>query len=148
MGNKIDQYFSKDEQTRYSRHFELPQFGPEAQRKLKNSKVIVVGAGGLGSPVLLYLAAAGIGSLKIIDNDQVTLSNLQRQVLFTTQDLNQPKAEIAAKRIKGLNPTIEIESIGERVTVSNALSLLSDGDVVVDCTDNFPTRYLLNDAWV
>jgi adenylyltransferase/sulfurtransferase len=148
MGNKIDQYFSRDEQTRYSRHFVLPQFGHDAQLKLKNSKVIVVGAGGLGSPVLLYLAAAGVGSLKIIDNDQVTLSNLQRQVLFTTQDLNQPKAEIAAKRIKGLNPTIEIESIGERVTDINALSLLSDGDVVVDCTDNFPTRYLLNDACV
>ncbi len=148
MGNKVDQNFSKDEQIRYSRHFVLPQFGPDAQQKLKNSKVIVVGAGGLGSPVLLYLAAAGVGRIKIIDNDLVSLSNLQRQVLFTTEDLNQSKAETAAHKIKRLNPTIIVESIGERITATNALSLLSDGEVIVDCTDNFPTRYLLNDACV
>jgi sulfur-carrier protein adenylyltransferase/sulfurtransferase len=148
MSNKVDQYFSNDERSRYSRHFVLPNFGPEAQLKLKKSKVIVVGAGGLGSPVLFYLAAAGVGSIKIIDDDLVNLSNLQRQILFTTEDLNQTKAETAANQIKKLNPDINVESICERINTNNAMAILVEGDVIIDCTDNFPTRYLLNDASV
>lgn len=146
--NEINQQFSKEEQILYSRHFVLPNFGPGGQLKLKSASVAVIGAGGLGSPVLLYLAAAGIGSIKIIDNDIVSLSNLQRQILFSMDDLNQPKVEIAAKRISRLNPIVKIKAIQERIDSTNALKLLEDVDVVIDCTDNFPTRYLLNDACV
>lgn len=148
MSNKIDVNFSKEEQIRYSRHFVLPGFGHEAQRKLKSSKIIVIGAGGLGCPVLLYLAAAGIGTIAIVDDDQVSLSNLQRQVLYTTEDLTQSKALAAADRLKKLNPAVTFHTIEKRITTDNALSLLAEYDVVVDCTDNFPTRYLLNDACV
>ncbi|MBL7874845.1 MAG: molybdopterin-synthase adenylyltransferase MoeB [Cyclobacteriaceae bacterium] len=140
--------FSSEEQVRYSRHFVLPDFGTEAQLKLKKASVAIIGAGGLGNPVLLYLAAAGVGSIKIIDNDIVSLSNLQRQILFTVDDLNHPKAERAASRISRLNPTINIEAIRERIESTNALTLLEKIDVVLDCTDNFATRYLLNDACV
>lgn len=148
MNNTSDQNFSNDERIRYSRHFVLPGFGLEGQRKLKNSTVVVIGAGGLGCPVLSYLAAAGVGSITIIDDDVVSLSNLQRQILFTTDDLNLPKAETAAKKISSLNPTIKVSYIRDRVTNENALSVLAPADVVVDCTDNFPTRYLVNDACV
>lgn len=140
--------FSSEEQVRYSRHFVLQDFGTEAQLKLKKASVAIIGAGGLGNPVLLYLAAAGVGSIKIIDNDIVSLSNLQRQILFTVDDLNHPKAERAASRISRLNPTINIEAIRERIESTNALTLLEKIDVVLDCTDNFATRYLLNDACV
>lgn len=135
--NEINQQFSKEEQIRYSRHFVLPNFGPDAQLKLKRASVAVIGAGGLGSPVLLYLAAAGIGSIKIIDDDSVSLSNLQRQILFSMDDLNKPKAEIAASRVTRLNPMINIKAIRERIESANALKLLEDVDVVIDCTDNF-----------
>jgi molybdopterin/thiamine biosynthesis adenylyltransferase/rhodanese-related sulfurtransferase len=146
--DKGTKQFSEEEQIRYSRHFVLPRFGPDAQLKLKKASVAVIGAGGLGSPVLLYLAAAGIGFIKIIDNDLVSLSNLQRQILFSMDDLNKSKAEIAASRITRLNPMIKIKAIRERIESANALKLLEDVDVVIDCTDNFPTRYLLNDACV
>ncbi len=146
--SNTNQQFSNDELIRYSRHFVLPDFGSEAQRKLKNSTVFVIGAGGLGCPVLLYLAAAGVGSITIIDDDVVSLSNLQRQILFTTEDLNLSKAETAAKKISSLNPTIKVNYLRNRVTSENALTLLAPADVVVDCTDNFPTRYLVNDACV
>lgn len=146
--NDTNQNFSNDELIRYSRHFVLPDFGSKGQRKLKNSTVFVIGAGGLGCPVLLYLAAAGAGSITIIDDDVVSLSNLQRQILFTTDDLNLSKAETAAKKISLLNPTIKINYIRDRVTTENALTMLARADVVVDCTDNFPTRYLVNDACV
>jgi len=140
--------FSQEEQIRYSRHFVLPEFGVGSQHKLKNARVTVVGAGGLGCPVLLYLAAAGIGSIKIIDDDQITLSNLQRQVLFTTDEINQSKALVASNKVKSLNPNIRVEVVQEKLSAANALTLLSDSDVIVDCTDNFPSRYLINDASV
>ncbi len=140
--------FSQEEQIRYSRHFVLPEFGVPSQHKLKNARVTVVGAGGLGCPVLLYLAAAGIGSIKIIDDDQITLSNLQRQVLFTTDDINQSKALVASNKLKSLNPNIRVEVVQAKLSAANALTLLSDSDVIVDCTDNFPSRYLINDASV
>lgn len=140
--------FSSDEWQRYSRHFVLPAFGVEAQQKLKHARVAVVGAGGLGCPVLLYLAAAGVGYIRIIDDDRVTISNLQRQILYTSDDVGQSKAELATKKILQLNPQITTESHPLRITSENALLLLSEVDVVVDCTDNFPTRYLLNDACV
>ena len=148
MRNTDDQNFSNDERIRYSRHFVLPGFGSEGQRKLKNSTVVVIGAGGLGCPVLSYLAAAGVGSITIIDDDVVSLSNLQRQILFTTADLNLPKAETAAKKISSLNPSIKVDFIRSRLSSENALTVLAPADVVVDCTDNFPTRYLVNDACV
>jgi sulfur-carrier protein adenylyltransferase/sulfurtransferase len=140
--------FSTAESNRYSRHFVLPQFGPAAQQKLKAAHVTVVGAGGLGCPVLQYIAAAGVGSIQIIDFDTVSISNLQRQVLFQTDDVNKSKAAVAAERLMALNPLLSIKSIQQHITAANALTLLKGSDVVVDCTDNFPTRYLLNDACV
>lgn len=140
--------FSTDESIRYSRHFVLPDFGTDGQKRLKQSKVLVVGAGGLGAPVLYYLAAAGIGHLGIADADVVSLSNLQRQILFTVDDVGKKKAAQAALRLRLLNPAITIEALEERITSANALTRLAHYDVVVDATDNFPTRYLLNDACV
>lgn len=148
MSNKVDDNFSKDEQIRYSRHFVLPGFGHAAQLKLKSSKVIVIGAGGLGCPVLLYLTAAGVGTLAIVDDDQVSLSNLQRQILYTTEDITKSKALAAAEKLKKLNPEITFEVFEKRITSDNALTFFAGYDVVVDCTDNFPTRYLINDACV
>src|SRR5262249_30754216 len=140
--------FSEEERVRYSRHFVLPGFGPNAQEKLKNARVVVIGAGGLGAPVLSYLAAAGIGHLVIVDFDTVSLSNLQRQVLFTQKDLGKEKAIVAADRLKELNPLVNIEAKVLPLTSANALDVLKGNHVVVDCTDNFPARYLLNDACV
>jgi adenylyltransferase/sulfurtransferase len=140
--------FSKEEKDRYSRHFVLPGFGEEAQAKLRAGKVMVVGAGGLGCPVLQYLAAAGVGTIGIIDHDQVSLSNLQRQVLYSIDDIGKSKAETACRKLLVLNPTIQIRSISKKIDTTNALELLKEYDLVVDCTDNFPTRYLLNDGCV
>ena len=140
--------FSPDELARYQRHLSLSGFGPEAQAKLQAARVLVIGAGGLGCPILLYLAAAGVGRLTIIDADTVDVSNLQRQVLFTTEDAGKPKAETAARRLAALNPCITITPIVARLTRSNALELISAHDVVVDGSDNFATRYLVNDACV
>jgi molybdopterin/thiamine biosynthesis adenylyltransferase/rhodanese-related sulfurtransferase len=142
------QEFNKDERQRYSRHFVLPGFGESAQKRLKQSSVLVVGAGGLGSPALLYLAAAGIGRLGIADADNVTVSNLQRQVLFTTADVGLNKAIAAMARVRALNPNIDVQAYPDKVTSANAKALLSNYDIIVDATDNFPTRYLLNDACV
>lgn len=139
---------SKEEILRYNRHLILQEFGLECQIKLKNSRVLVVGAGGLGCPALLYLAAGGVGTLGIIDFDTVDVSNLQRQVLYTIEDVGKNKAESAASRLRERNPLINYRVIAEKVTSQNALSLISDYDVVLDGTDNFPTRYLLNDACV
>lgn len=140
--------FSSDESIRYSRHFVLPGFGKAGQEKLKSGRVLVVGAGGLGAPVLYYLAAAGVGKIGIADPDAVTLSNLQRQILFTTDDIGKRKASAAANRLRQLNPDIEIAAIERKIDSSNIMGLLPDYDVIVDATDNFPTRYLLNDAAV
>lgn len=138
--------FNSDEQSRYSRHFVLPGFGKEGQAKLKAASVAVVGAGGLGAPVLSYLAAAGVGSITIFDADKVSLSNLQRQVLFKTSDVGASKAACAQRALVALNPEINVISHDVRVTSSNALELFKRADIVVDATDNFPTRYLINDA--
>ena len=140
--------FSKEELNRYARHFAIPEFGLEGQEKLKQCKVLVVGAGGLGSPVLLYLAAAGVGKIGIVDFDVVDTSNLQRQVLYTLADVGESKAQLARKRILALNPHIEVEVYQQAFTRDNALELVSQYDVVADGTDNFPTRYLVNDACV
>ena len=136
------------EQIRYSRHFNLPNFGMEAQQRLKESKVLVVGAGGLGSPLLLYLAAAGVGHIGIIDDDIIDLSNLQRQVLYIEKDIGSSKTSKASKRIHALNPNISVIRHEVRLSNENALEIIKDYDVVADGTDNFPTRYLVNDACV
>ena len=136
------------ELARYARHIAIPEFGLEGQKKLKNSKVLVIGSGGLGSPVLLYLAAAGVGTIGIVDFDIVDDSNLQRQVLFTVDDVGKSKARTAANRLKALNPHIDIHVHETRFTRENALDLVREYDVVADGTDNFPTRYLVNDACV
>lgn len=140
--------FSKEELARYNRHIIIPEFGLEAQQKLKAAKVLVIGSGGLGSPVLLYLAAAGVGNIGIVDFDVVDDSNLQRQVLFGVESVGQPKVEGARKRLTALNPHINIKVYNTQITASNALDLIKDYDVVADGTDNFPTRYLINDACV
>ena len=140
--------FSKEEYARYDRHIIIPGFGLEAQKKLKAAKVLIVGAGGLGSPALLYLAAAGVGTIGLIDFDVVDDSNLQRQVLFGAEDVGTLKTEAARKRLESLNPYISIITHNTRLTSENALDIISQYDVVADGTDNFPTRYLVNDASV
>lgn len=136
------------EMARYARHIAIPEFNVAAQKKLKAAKVLVIGSGGLGSPVLLYLAAAGVGHIGIVDFDVVDDSNLQRQVLFTVDDVGQSKALTAKRRLEALNPHIEVEVYNTRFTKENALDLIAEYDVVADGTDNFPTRYLVNDACV
>jgi adenylyltransferase/sulfurtransferase len=143
MGN-----FSPDENIRYSRHFVLPGFGKTGQGRLKAGRVLVVGAGGLGAPVLFYLAAAGVGKIGIADSDSVTLSNLQRQILYNTADVGKRKATTAAGRLRNLNPDIYTTAIETRIDRNNILDIIKDYDIIVDATDNFPTRYLLNDAAV
>ncbi len=133
---------------RYSRHLRLPQVGMAGQEALASSKVVLVGAGGLGSPVAFYLAAAGVGRIRIIDDDVVDRSNLQRQILHTEARIGMPKVESAAISLGALNPSVAIESVRERLTADNIDRLLGDADVVVDGADNFPTRYLLSDACV
>lgn len=140
--------FSKQELERYSRHLILPEFNIEGQKKLKAAKVLVVGSGGLGSPLLLYLAAAGVGTIGIVDFDHVDESNLQRQVLFGVDDIGVPKVEAAKRRLEKLNPHIDIKIYNTWLTSDNALEIIKDYDVVADGTDNFPTRYLVNDACV
>lgn len=140
--------FSSEELSRYNRHIIIPEFGLEGQQKLKAAKVLVVGSGGLGSPVLLYLAAAGVGTIGIVDFDVVDDSNLQRQVLFGVDAIGMPKAEAARKRLLALNPHIQIDVHQTQLTSANALEIIQPYDVVADGTDNFPTRYLVNDACV
>jgi adenylyltransferase/sulfurtransferase len=140
--------FSNEELAQYSRHLILPEFNIEGQRKLKSSSVLIVGAGGLGCPVLQYLTAAGVGHIGIMDYDVVDSSNLQRQVLFTVDDVGMPKAETAAKKLSRLNPFIKFTVINDKLTSKNALEIIEQYDVVCDGTDNFPTRYLVNDACV
>ncbi len=137
---------SKEEILRYSRHLIMPEVGMDGQLKLKQSRVLLIGAGGLGAPLGLYLAAAGVGHLGIVDFDVVDFTNLQRQVTFSTSDIGRPKLDAAKDRLAGLNPAIEIRTYETRLTSSNALDLFRDYDIVVDGTDNFPARYLVNDA--
>jgi len=134
-----------DQLIRYSRNIILPEIGEEGQKKLLAAKVLVVGAGGLGSPVLLYLAAAGVGTIGIIDDDRVELGNLQRQILHETADINQPKAESARDAIHDLNPDIKIEIFNKRLTAGNIKGIIRNYDIIADGSDNFETRFLLND---
>jgi adenylyltransferase/sulfurtransferase len=140
--------FSPEELARYSRHIMLPQFGLAAQQKLKAAKVLVIGCGGLGSPLLLYLAAAGVGTIGLVDFDVVEESNLQRQVLFDVNDKGEQKAVAARRKIKALNPHIQTNVYTERLTAANAMNIAKAYDIVADGTDNFPTRYLVNDTCV
>jgi molybdopterin/thiamine biosynthesis adenylyltransferase/rhodanese-related sulfurtransferase len=137
---------SNEEILRYSRHLIMPEVGMEGQLKLKQAKVLLIGTGGLGAPLGLYLAAAGVGKLGLVDFDVVDFTNLQRQVTFGSSDVGKPKSEAARARLSNLNPDIEIEAFDTKLTSENALELFKDFDVIVDGTDNFPTRYLVNDA--
>jgi sulfur-carrier protein adenylyltransferase/sulfurtransferase len=139
---------SKQEIMRYSRHLIMPEVGMEGQLKIKQAKVLCIGTGGLGAPLGLYLAAAGVGRLGLVDFDVVDSTNLQRQVLFGTADVGKPKTEAAANRLRDLNPDIQIDTFETQLTSANAFELFKDYDIIVDGTDNFPTRYLVNDASV
>jgi len=140
--------YSEDWIERYSRHIILSEVGGAGQQKIGEAKVLVLGAGGLGSPVALYLAAAGVGTLGIADNDVVDLSNLQRQVLHTTPDIGRYKVDSALEKLSAINPDITLKPYKELVSSGNIMELISDYDIVVDGTDNFPTRFLVNDACV
>jgi adenylyltransferase/sulfurtransferase len=137
-----------DDLSRYSRHLILPEVGVEGQRKLKAARVLCVGTGGLGSPLALYLAAAGVGTLGLVDFDVVDASNLQRQIIHSTADIGRKKLDSAEEKLKALNPTLNVRKHDTLLTSANALDILKDYDVVADGTDNFPTRYLVNDACV
>ena len=139
---------SNDEIRRYSRHLILPEVGMAGQKKLKGTSVLCIGAGGLGSPIAMYLAAAGIGRLGIVDFDTVDFSNLQRQIIHGTEDVGRPKAESARDTLKSINPNVDVVLHTTRISADNALDLIRPYDIVVDGTDNFPTRYLTNDACV
>ncbi len=148
MGDPRESSLSPAETLRYARHLVLDGVGETGQEKLKAARVLIVGAGGLGSPAALYLAAAGVGTLGLVDFDVVDASNLQRQVLYGESDLGRPKLDAAAERLRDLNPHIAVVKHPERLTSENALEIIRDYDIVLDGTDNFPTRYLVNDACV
>ncbi len=140
--------FDREEVLRYGRHILLPEVGMEGQKRLKSAKVLLVGAGGLGSPAALYLAAAGVGTIGIVDFDSVDLSNLHRQIIHGTEDIGRSKLDSAEDAMRSVNPHVRVNKYAERLTSENALDILCDYDIVVDGTDNFPTRYLVNDACV
>src|SRR5207248_5288922 len=133
-----------DQIQRYSRHFLLPQVGDKGQRRLLRSKVLLIGAGGLGSPTALYLAAAGVGTLGLMDGDVVDITNLQRQVLHTTADIGKAKVESGTRTLKALNPDVNVVALPMRITVDNVMEIIRDYDLIVDGSDNFETRYLVN----
>jgi adenylyltransferase/sulfurtransferase len=139
---------SPDERSRYSRHLTLPHVGLEGQQRLKAARVLIVGAGGLGSPTALYLAAAGVGTIGLVDNDRVDVTNLQRQLLHGTRDVGRPKLESARDRLHDVNPFVQVETHAAWLTSANALEIIGNYDIVIDGTDNFATRYLVNDACV
>ena len=141
-----DQPLSTEQIQRYSRHFLLPQVGEKGQRKLLRSKVLLIGAGGLGSPTALYLAAAGMGTIGLMDGDVVDVSNLQRQILHTTANVGRPKVESGSEMIRALNPDVTVIPLPMRIDVDNVMDIIKDYDLVVDGSDNFDTRYLVNDA--
>lgn len=140
--------FSDDEIERYARHLMLAEVGGPGQQRLKAARVALVGMGGIGAPASLYLAAAGVGTLRLIDEDVISLSNLQRQILFQTNDVGRPKVAVGADRLRALNPHVRIETRPERLTADNAASLLADCDIVIDGTDDFETRFVVNAACV
>ncbi|HKU65472.1 MAG TPA: molybdopterin-synthase adenylyltransferase MoeB [Rhizomicrobium sp.] len=137
---------SDEELDRYARHLVLREVGGPGQAKIRKARVLIVGAGGLGSPAALYLAAAGIGTLGLVDDDAVSLSNLQRQILFRTADIGRPKVEAGAEALKALNPGVQIQSHKTRLGPANVMALIAGYDIVADASDNFATRFLLNDA--
>jgi adenylyltransferase/sulfurtransferase len=138
--------FTEEQIQRYSRHIILPEVGGKGQKKLRDAKVFIVGAGGLGSPAALYLAAAGVGTLGIIDADRVDLSNLQRQILHTTQRVNVPKVVSAKQTLNAVNPDVQVKTYEDKLYSKNVLEIIKDYDVIMDGSDNFPTRFLVNDA--
>lgn len=137
-----------EEFQRYNRQMLMPEFGLTGQEKLKNAKILVIGCGGLGSPILLYLTAAGVGTLGIVENDNIDISNLQRQVLYSSSAVGQEKISETVKRLSALNPLVTFNQYPTRLTAENALNIIKDYDIIIDGTDNFPTRYLVNDACV
>src|SRR5499433_4176287 len=139
---------TNEEILRYSRHLIMPEVGMEGQLKLKAAKVLCIGAGGLGSPLALYLGAAGIGTLGIVDFDVVDYTNLQRQIIHSTRDVGRPKLDSAAEKLKAMNPFLNIRKFETLLSSDNALELFKEFDIIIDGTDNFPTRYLVNDACV
>jgi molybdopterin/thiamine biosynthesis adenylyltransferase/rhodanese-related sulfurtransferase len=145
---EVPRTFTPEQRQRYSRHFLLPEVGVEGQQKLLDAKVLLLGAGGLGSPTALYLAAAGVGTLGIVDDDVVDVSNLQRQVIHSTSRVGVPKVDSAEQAINDLNPDVVVRKYQTRLDASNIVDIIKDYDIVVDGVDNFPTRYLLNDASV
>src|SRR3954464_9156899 len=145
---EVPRTFTPEQRQRYSRHFLLPEVGVEGQQKLLDAKVLLLGAGGLGSPTALYLAAAGVGTLGIVDDDVVDVTNLQRQVIHTTSRVGVPKVDSAEETIKDLNPDVQVVKYQTRLDASNIMEIIEGWDIVVDGVDNFPTRYLLNDATV
>jgi sulfur-carrier protein adenylyltransferase/sulfurtransferase len=145
---EVPRTFTPEQRQRYSRHFLLPEVGVEGQQKLLDAKVLLLGAGGLGSPTALYLAAAGVGTLGIVDDDVVDVSNLQRQVIHATSRVGLPKVDSAEQAINDLNPDVVVRKYQTRLDASNIVDIIKDYDIVVDGVDNFPTRYLLNDASV
>lgn len=138
--------FTDDQLMRYSRHIILPEVGGKGQAKIAQAKVFIIGAGGLGCPVGYYLAAAGVGTIALIDNDTVEMSNLQRQIAHSVQTIGMPKVESAKKTFEALNPDVNVVAIRKRISKDDIIELISDYDIVVDGSDNFPTRYLVNDA--
>jgi sulfur-carrier protein adenylyltransferase/sulfurtransferase len=145
---KVPRALSAEQRERYSRHMLVPEIGADGQQKLLDAKVLLLGAGGLGSPTALYLAAAGVGTLGIVDDDVVDLSNLQRQVIHTTARIGTPKVDSAEEAIRAINPDVEVVKYQTRIDASNIMEIIEGYDVIVDGVDNFPTRYLLNDATV
>ena len=145
---EVPRALSSEQRERYSRHLLIPEIGAEGQQKLLDAKVLLLGAGGLGSPTALYLAAAGVGTLGIVDNDEVDLSNLQRQVIHNSERIGTPKVDSAEQSIRALNPDVQVRKYPVRIDSSNIVEIIEGYDVVVDGADNFPTRYLLNDATV
>ncbi len=139
---------SSEQRRRYNRHLILEDFGQEAQERLLQAKVLLVGAGGLGSPVALYLSAAGVGTIGVVDGDSVSITNLQRQVLHSTPDVGRPKVEVAQERIAALNPDVKVETYETYLSEDNAMDLIRPYDFIIDGTDNFATKYLVNDACV
>ncbi len=140
--------FTNEQLERYSRHIILSEVGVKGQKKLMNAKVLIIGAGGLGAPAAMYLAAAGVGTIGIADADEVDLSNLQRQVIHTTDDVGKPKVESAAETMRAINPDVNVVTYEEYITSENILDIIKDYDFVLDGTDNFPAKFLINDACV
>ena len=148
VAEKTNANLTPEQYIRYSRHLILPEIGEEGQKKLLAAKVLIIGAGGLGSPLGLYLAAAGVGTIGLVDFDVVDLSNLQRQILHTNDEIGKPKLDSAEKRIKGMNPDTKVIKHKVKISSENALEIIENYDIVIDGTDNFPTRYLVNDACI